>query len=132
RPAAPDGHRVGGLDVALHDGLPAGREDITEEQHLIIGEAVGYFHRAGIGVRDADVFRLAARIAAGQMGVAEQPRGGVTEHLVGHILVPVAAFADRVVAASALLAFAADDGEGHHDAVADFQSLVFRAHLYNL
>ena len=33
--------RVGRLDVALHRGLPAGREDVAEEQHLLVGQAVG-------------------------------------------------------------------------------------------
>ena len=40
RAAAPDRDRVGRLDVALHRGLPAGREDVAEEQHLLVGEAV--------------------------------------------------------------------------------------------
>ena len=40
RPGAPDRDRVGGLDVALHGRLPAGREDVAEEQHLLVGEAV--------------------------------------------------------------------------------------------
>ena len=40
RAAAPDRHRVVRLDVALHRRLPAGRQDVAEEQDLLVGEAV--------------------------------------------------------------------------------------------
>ena len=39
RAGAPDRDRVVRLDVALHRGLPAGREDVAEEQDLLVGEA---------------------------------------------------------------------------------------------
>ena len=38
-PGAPDRDRVGRLDVALDRGLPAGREDVAEKQHLLVGKA---------------------------------------------------------------------------------------------
>jgi hypothetical protein len=50
----------------------------------------------------------------------------MAEHLVGERLVAVGALAHRVIAAAALVAFAADDGEGHHDAVADLELAVLR------
>ena len=81
-PAAPDRDGVGGLDVALDGGLPAGREDVAEEQHLLVREAVRNLDVRGIRKRNAEIFRLAAGIAAGQMRVAEQAGGGVAEHLV--------------------------------------------------
>ena len=37
RAAAPDRHRVGRLDVALHRRLPAGRADVAQEQQLLVG-----------------------------------------------------------------------------------------------
>ena len=109
------------LDLALHGGLPAGRENVAQEQHLFVGQSVRHLDVRGIGERYAQVFRLPARIAAGEMCIAEQPGSGVTEYLVGDMLVAIGPLADREVAAFALLALAADDGERHNDAVADLQ-----------
>src|SRR5204863_4997165 len=77
-------------------------------------------------------FRLAARIAAGEVAITEESGGGVAEHLVGDRLVAVGALADREIAAAALVAFTADDGEGHHHPVADLEALVLRADLHHL
>jgi hypothetical protein len=38
RARAPDGDGVGRLDVALRRRLPAGREHVGQEQHLLVGE----------------------------------------------------------------------------------------------
>ena len=76
-----------------------------------------------IGERHAHVLGLPAGITAGQV-LAEQSRGRMAEHLVGEMLLAIGALADREVAAPALLAFAADDGEGHDDAVADLELAV--------
>ena len=89
RPGAPDRDRVGGLDVALHRGLPAGREDVAEEQHLLVVSPSGTLTGATSAIRHAHVLGLAAGVAAGQVRVAEQARGGVAEQLVGHLLVAV-------------------------------------------
>src|SRR5690606_34035155 len=132
RPGTPDGHGVGGLDIALRRGLPAGRQDVAEKQHLLVGHAVGDHHRADVGVGHADVFGLAARVAAGEVGVAVEPGSGVAEQFVGDVLVAGATFAHREVAAPTLVALAADDGEGHHHAVADLELLVRRADLHDL
>ncbi len=131
RAGAPYRHRVGGLDIALRRGLPAGGQDVAEKQHLLVGQAVGDHHRADIGVGHAHILGLAAGIAAGEMGIAIKPGGGMAEHLVGDVLVAVGTLADREIAAPALVAFAADDGEGHHHAVADLQLLVRRADLHH-
>ena len=40
RPAAPDGDGVAGLDVAVLGGHVTGREDVGEEQHLLVGQRV--------------------------------------------------------------------------------------------
>ena len=41
RAGAPDGDHLAGLDVAHLRAHVAGREDVGEEQHLLVGEAVG-------------------------------------------------------------------------------------------
>ncbi len=56
----------------------------------------------------------------------------MAEDLVGDVLVAIGTLADREIAAPALLAFAADDGEGHHHAVADLELLVRRADFHHL
>ena len=66
------------------------------------------------------------------MGIAEQARGAVAEHFIGDVLVAVGALAHRPVAAPALVAFAAADGERHHHAVADLELPVFRPDLDHL
>ena len=53
----------------------------------------------GVGEGHPQVLGLAARIAAGEVGVAEQACGGVAEGGVGERLVAVRALADREVAA---------------------------------
>ena len=66
------------------------------------------------------------------MGVSKEARGGVAEHLAGDIFVPVGSLADREVAATALLAFSADDGERNDDALADLQGVLARGpHVYD-
>src|SRR4051812_47589789 len=52
------------------------------------------------------------------MRVAEQPGGGVAKRLVAEIFLAVRPLADREIAGPALVALAADDGEGDDDAVA--------------
>ena len=94
RAAAPDGDRVGRLDVALDRGLPAGREDIAEEQHLLVGQAVRHLDVRRVGEGHAQILGLAAGIAAGQVRVAEQARRRVAEHLVGEVLLAVGRLAD--------------------------------------
>src|SRR4051812_20313654 len=132
RSGAPDRHRVGRLDLALRRRLPAGRENIAEEQHLLVGQAVGNLHWRDVGVGHAHELRLAAGIAAGEVAVAEEAGGSVSEHLIGERLVAVGALAYREIAAAALLAFAATDGERHHYAVADLEALVLHADLHDL
>ena len=85
-----------------------------------------------VGKWHAQILRLPAWVAASQVGVAEEAGRGVAEHLVGHVLVAVGALADRKVAAPALLAFTADDGEWDDDPVADLERLVAPADLDHL
>src|SRR5215213_3538003 len=82
------------------------------------GRAVRNLDVRCVGKRNANVFRLTARIAAGQVRVAEQASRGVAEDLVGEVLLAVRPFADGEVSALALLTLAADDRERHDDPVA--------------
>src|SRR3954463_12630663 len=90
RPANPDRDSGRGLNVALHSRLPTGRKDVAEEQHLLVGEASrGYLDVRLIGVRNADIFCLAAGISPREMGVSEQARRRVAKHLVRDVPVSV-------------------------------------------
>jgi hypothetical protein len=75
RAAAPHRDRVARFRVAEFRRHVAGREDIGQEQHLLVRQSRGHLDRADIGVGHAQIFRLAARIAAEQMRVAEQAGG---------------------------------------------------------
>src|SRR5438105_2768341 len=66
------------------------------------------------------------------MRIAEEAGSGVAEDLVGEMPVAVGALTDGEIAAPALLALAADDREGHDDAVADLQLLVLGTDLDHL
>jgi hypothetical protein len=58
------------------------------------------------------------------MRIAEQPSRGSAESLIGEMLLAVCGLAHGEIPAFALLALAADDGEGHDDAVALLQLAV--------
>ena len=114
------------FDVALHGCLPASREDVAEEEQLLVRNALWHLDVRLVGKGHAKVFGLSARIATGQVRVAEETRRGVAEHLVGKVLLAVRRLADREVAATALAALAAKDREGHDDAVALAEVAVHR------
>jgi hypothetical protein len=80
-----------------------------------------------LGARQVIVIdRVPERLAMAEAG------GGVTENLVGHLLVAVGALADGKIAATALVALAANDGERNDDPIADGKLLVSRTDLDNL
>lgn len=54
-----------------------GRQDIGQEEHVLVAEVVGNRKRVHVAVRDADVFGLAARVAAGEVRVYERQSGQV-------------------------------------------------------
>src|SRR5262245_8550027 len=66
------------------------------------------------------------------MRIAEQARGRMTPELLGFLEIRIAALAGGKIAALAEEAFAAGNGEGHHDPVADLQRLVLGADLDHL
>ena len=51
RTAAPDRDRLAALDIAEIGGHVAGREDVRQEQHLLVAQAVRHFDRPDIGIR---------------------------------------------------------------------------------
>jgi len=65
------------------------------------------------------------------MGVAEQPCRRVAEHLGRLRRIAIRALADREVAALALVALPAGNGERDHHAVADLQVLRLRADFHD-
>jgi hypothetical protein len=133
RARAPDCDRVGRLDVALRRRLPTGREHVGQEQQFIVRQrAVIDLDMRRVRERHAQILRLSPGIAAGQLRIAEQARRLMPERLFLHLLVAVRRLADRVIAAPALLAIAAIDGEGDDHPVADVQRLVVLAHLDDL
>ena len=114
-------------------GSHVGRgEDVGEKEHLLVRQILRHLQMGHVGIGDAQILRLPAREAAGDMRVAEEPGGGVAELLRLHLAVGVGALAEAPVAPLALPAGAAADGEGHHDPVADLQRRVLLADLDHL
>ena len=93
---------------------------------------VRHLDRADIGIGHAQIFGLAAGIAAQQMRIAEQAGGRMAPQLRGLLVIGVGALAAGEEAALAEEAFAAGDGERHDHAVADLQLLVLGADLDHL
>jgi hypothetical protein len=48
-------------------------ENVREEQHLLVAQAVGDLERPDVRERHARVLRLAAGVAAGHVRIAEEP-----------------------------------------------------------
>src|SRR3954453_11247967 len=122
--AAPNRDRIRRLDVALNGGLPPRRENVAEEENLLVGKALRHLDLRRVGVRHAHILGLPAGVTAGQMRVAEETCGRMSEDFVGKLFVAVGGFANRKIAELALLAFAADNREGHDDADALLQMTI--------
>ena len=60
RAAAPDRDRIARLDLGIFGRHVAGREDVGQEQHLLVGQLVRHLDRADVGVGHAQVLGLAA------------------------------------------------------------------------
>ena len=124
RAAPPDGDRVVGLYVAEIRRHVAGRENVREEQDLLVAQGLRHLERADIGIGHAHVFGLAAGVAAQQVGITEQAGRRMAPQGRRLGVVRVGALASREEALLAEEALAAGDGERHDDAVADLQLLV--------
>src|SRR4029078_8992923 len=84
RAASPDRDGVTGLDVVVFGSHVAGRKDIRQEQHLIVGQSVFDFYRADVGKRHPCILGLAAGKTAAQMGIPKNPSRRMAEKLLGH------------------------------------------------
>ena len=71
----------------------AGGEDVGEEEHLLVGEAVGNLEGTHVRVGHAHVFGLASGEAAEHVRVAEEARGRMAHRLRGDLAVAVGAVA---------------------------------------
>ena len=127
--AAPDGDGLAALQITEISRHEARGEDVGQEKDLFVAQSLRHLDWADVGIGDAEIFGLAAGIAAEHVRVAEEARGGVTPELFGHLVIGVGALAAGEEALLAEEAFPAGDGEGNDDAVADLQLLVFGADL---
>lgn len=74
RAGAEDRHCRALLDPGIDDGLVAGRQDVGQEQHLLVVQCIGHHQRPDIGLGHAHVLGLPAGQTAIQMAEAEQRR----------------------------------------------------------
>ena len=123
RAAAPDGDRIARLNLRIFRSHPAGRQDVGQKQHLFVRDAVGNNDRPDVAERDADIFRLAAGVAAGHVAVAEQPRHRLAVELLCDVLIVggQAIVAGRILMLAAVIAAAAGDRERDDDLLALLQ-----------
>ena len=117
--AAPHRDGIARLDLRELCGLPTGRQDVGQEQHLVVVNPVRNDDRPDVAERHADIFRLPARIAAGHVAIAEQPAHRLPIQLLRDVLIvgrePVVA--RRILVLGAMVTRAAGDGERHHHAL---------------
>ena len=94
RPAAPDRDGIAVLDLGVLGGHVAGREDVGEEERLLVRDAVRDLDRSDVGHRHAQILGLAAAVAAEHVAEAEEAGRRVTHRLDRHLGIgvgPVAA-----------------------------------------
>ena len=129
----PDGHDVAGLDVAqLGAHVPRGK-DVRQEEDLVVGEVLVLdLDRTDVGERHPGELGLTARVAAGHRRVAEDPRGRMAPHLLGHPGVRVGVLAAREEPSGAHAAAAARDRERHDDAIAHPEAAHALADFHDL
>ena len=82
RPAPPHGDHVARLDVAHLCAHPSRRQDVREEEHLLVGHPVLDFQRSDVRERNPRVFCLSAGEPAGEMRVPEGSRDRVAHRLL--------------------------------------------------
>ena len=72
RPAAEHGDGVAAFDLGEVGRHEAGREDVGEEDGLVVADLVGQLDEADVRIGDARLLRLQAVEAAGVRGSAEE------------------------------------------------------------
>ena len=81
RPRPPDRHDLAALDASLFGTLVARRENVGQKQDLFVAHTFRHLHGCDVSHWDSYVFSLAARVAAGEVRVAEQAGRRVAELL---------------------------------------------------
>ncbi len=114
RPAAKHRNRVARFDFGIVGAKPAGRENVRNQNRLVVTDFIGQFHHADIGERDARLFRLQSVERPGVFRTAEEGGSGVPAIGIG-------AIALGVIDLTAIAAVAAGNCRHHHDAVAAFK-----------
>src|SRR5215216_2675799 len=76
RATTPNRNRIPRLNISLLSGHITGRENIREEEDLLITKTIFNFERTDIRKRHTDIFCLPARVATHQMRVAKNPGRG--------------------------------------------------------
>ena len=130
--AAPDGDRVAGLDVAEVGPHVAGGGGVGEEEHLLVGHALGGVEAVVVGERDADVLGVRPGVAAEGVGVAVDAGRRVAEHRHLQLGLRVRVVAEREELVLAVPALAADDERRDDHAVALLDLLHLGAGLDHL
>ena len=136
RPTGPQPqiHRVAGFDLRVFGRHPAGREDVREEQHPLVLDAVGHDDRADVGIGHACVFGLSTRVAAGHVRIAEQAGHRIAVGDLRHVglVRRIGVVAGGVLFLAAEETAAAGDDERHHHLLPDLQAGVAAPDLDHL
>lgn len=77
---APDGHDIAFLDASVDDAVPAGADDVGQEQAFLIRHIVGQLEEVDITVWDTSILGLAAGETASEMAVPEHACRASTVH----------------------------------------------------
>src|SRR5919202_3931144 len=117
RTAAPHCDHIARLNVARLGSHVAGRENVGEKQDLLVGEAVRNLDRPYIGKGHAGILGLPARVAADEVGVAEDAAGRIAPELFGQGSIRVRVITERPKSPFAEETVAACDRKGHNHTV---------------
>src|SRR6185437_8346626 len=132
RATPPYGNGIARTDAALLRRHVPRREDVREEEHLLVAQVLRHLDGTDVGEGDARVLRLTAGIAAEQVRVAEESCRRVPPELLGEPGVGIGILAERMHRLLSEEARAAGDRERIDHTVADFQFPDLRAYLDDL
>jgi hypothetical protein len=121
RAAAVHDYRVAAADVAHFRAHVACREDVGQEEHVLVRHVVRDLHRADVAERHAHVLRLSSLVPARRVRVAI--------HAARELAVRVRVLAQCVQLLLAVVARAARDVERHRHPVARANAAALRPHL---
>src|SRR5947209_11257124 len=94
--AAPDGDDVAPLDLAVLGCHVPRREDVGQEQDLLVRQAIRDLERADVGVGHAGVLGLAPGVPTKHVRVAEDAGRRMPPQRLGHPRVRVGVLTDRI------------------------------------